>query len=230
MGVAVALLLWSVALALHGGNARRAEAEVRRAPPGYVEQLRYIGRDPLTGMATTVNDRYIAEVERAIENHGAEESIAIPPPPVSGADIEALVIPAINVGATVGRYGVDRAGRLDVPQDDRTVGWNPGYASLPGSGQSTFLAAHFEYLGRPGVFYRLSSLSAGDEVRVMLTDGSEHRYRVTSTVDYALATIDMASLLVGREGVESIVLMTCSGPPDEGNYPLRTVVLAERVR
>ena len=46
--------------------------------------------------------------------------------------------------------------------------------------------------------------------------------------DYALGAIDMGALLRGREGIESITLMTCSGPPDEGDYPLRTVVLAER--
>jgi hypothetical protein len=52
---------------------------------------------------------------------------------------------------------------------------------------------------------------------------------VTSDVDYALATIDMGALLYGREGTESITLMTCSGPPGADGYPLRTVVLAERL-
>ena len=62
-----------------------------------------------------------------------------------------------------------------------------------------------------------------------LSDGTVARYRVTSTVDYPLGSIDMGAILDGLEGRESITLMTCSGPPNEGEYPLRTVVLAERV-
>ena len=96
-------------------------------------------------------------------------------------------------------------------------------------GGATFLAAHVSYGGRPGVFARLSTLSAGDEVEIMLNDGASHRYRVTSTIEYALGTIDMGALLKGREGIESITLMTCSGPPNEGEYAFRTVVLCGRV-
>jgi hypothetical protein len=39
----------------------------------------------------------------------------------------------------------------------------------------------------------------------------------------------MGAILVGREGRESITLMTCSGPPTPEGYLERTVVLAERV-
>ena len=73
-----------------------------------------------------------------------------------------------------------------------------------------------------------STLLPGDTIEVALTDGTLHRYRVTSTVEYALGTIDMGALLHGREGIESITLMTCSGPANEGEYAFRTVVLAER--
>ena len=81
----------------------------------------------------------------------------------------------------------------------------------------------------PGVFFELSSLRGGELVVVTLSDGSERTYRVTSTVDYDLTSIDMGAILQGREGVESITLMTCSGPGDGGRYPMRTVVLAEAV-
>jgi sortase (surface protein transpeptidase) len=71
-------------------------------------------------------------------------------------------------------------------------------------------------------------LKGGDVVEIGLSDGSSHEYRVTSAVDYAMASIDMGAILKGREGVESITLMTCSGLPDEGEYQSRTVVLCER--
>lgn len=196
---------------------------------GLAEQLRYIGRDPVTGMPAPVDDRFIAAAEEDIARYGKDEREAFPPPPTTGPDVAAVQLVSLGVDARVARYGLDRFGRLDVPQDSRTVSWHPGFAGLPGTGTATFFAAHYEYLGVPGVFFRLASMAPGDEVEVTLTDGAVYRYRVTSAIDYALAVIDMGAILQGREGAESITLMTCSGPPDEGAYPLRTVVLAVRV-
>jgi LPXTG-site transpeptidase (sortase) family protein len=180
-------------------------------------------------MGSTVGDRFIAAVEESFETYYEEDREPVPPPELTGPTVVRLEIPALGVSAAVAPYGLDRAGRLDVPQDTATVGWNPGFTSTPGAGGSTFFAAHYEYLGRPGVFHELSSLRPGDEIRVTLSDGGVLRYKVTSTLDYALATIDMGAILAGREGVESLTLMTCSGPGDGGRYPLRTVVLAEAV-
>jgi hypothetical protein len=176
-----------------------------------------------------VDDVFIYENERAIERYGQDAREPVPAPPPGPVDIVAVSIPKLGLsGVKVGRYGLDAFGRLDVPQDTSTIGWNPAYCALPGEGGSTFLAAHVRYQGRAGVFARLATLAAGDEVTIGLTDGSEHRFSVTSVVDYALATIDMGALLRGREGFESITLMTCSGPENEGEFAFRTVVLAVR--
>lgn len=215
-----------------GAVGARATAAGDVAPGGanFAGALRYIGRDRITGMPSRVDDHFIVASEEAIERYGMDAREPVPPPPALGPTITAISVPALGiVDAPVGRYGLDAYGRLDVPQDTSTVGWNPAYSALPGEGGATFFAAHFEYGGVPGVFFRLSTLTAGDEVEAALDDGTRYRYRVTSTVDYALATVDMGALLRGREGIESITLMTCSGPADGGEYPLRTVVLAERI-
>ena len=206
------------------------EASAEGAQHGLAEQLRYVGRDPMTGIAAPVDDRFIAEVEKSIERYGKDEGEPVPPPPAEGTDIAWLSVPAIGIArAPIARFGLDAFGRLEVPQDAQHVGWNPAYNALPGKGGSTFFAAHFEYAGRAGVFNRLSSLKPGDTVQVGLADGSVYSYRVTSAVDYNLAAIDMGAILHGREGHESVTLMTCSGPPNADGYPQRTVVLAERV-
>jgi LPXTG-site transpeptidase (sortase) family protein len=213
-------------------GSRPAIGEASPAQVGLGARLRYIGRDTQTSMAATVNDGFIKELERSVQNYGKViENDPIPAPPLAAgqATVARVAIPALGVDAPVGRYGVDAYGRIDVPQDATTIGWNPAYTALPGSGGATFFAAHYEFAGRPGVFAKLSTLRAGDEVSVTLSDGSAFRYRVTSTVDYALGAIDMGAILHGREGVESITLMTCSGPITDGNYELRTVVLAERI-
>lgn len=209
-----------------GGGEEAAAA----SPAALAHELRYVGRDPFTGMAARVDDRFIAEVEESIERYGKDEREPVPPPPAGDVDLVRVSIPALGLAdVTVGRYGLDEFGRLDVPQDSSTIGWNPAYNDLPGEGGGTFLAAHFEYRGRPGVFNRLSAMRSGDEVSVTLSDGTIHHYRVTSVVEYELGAIDMGALLFAREGVESITLMTCSGPPSGGEYWSRTVVLAERV-
>ncbi len=216
--------------AIPGGKpAEDVVAATQSQPRDLADHLRYIGRDGATGMPAPVDDRFIAEHDEAIELYGEVEREPVPPPPVNGGDITAIRVPEIGVDASMGRYGVDKFGRLDVPQDRVTVGWNPAFSSLPGEGGSTFFAAHYEFGGVPGVFFRLSALQPGAEVEVTLSDGTVARYRVTSTVDYPLGSIDMGAILDGLEGRESITLMTCSGPPNEGEYPLRTVVLAERV-
>jgi len=217
-------------VSLSPGAAGPADA----APPapiggGIFAQLRYVGRDPATGLPASVDDRFIAEVERGVERYGKDEVQPVPPPPAGPVDVERLQVPALGVDAPVARFGLDRFGRLDVPQDARTVGWNPAYSRLPGEGGATFLAAHVEFAGAPGVFNQLSSLHPGAYLSIVLTGGTVRLYRVTSVVDYALGAIDMGALLHGREGVESVTLMTCSGPANEGEYPLRTVVLAELV-
>ncbi len=226
----LAALLLVVLLAVPLAQDRAAAAPRPSAPPapGIAELLRYVGRDQSTGLPVPVNDRFIAASERAIERYGKDAGQAVPPPPVSGTDIARVAIPRLGVDAPVARFGLDRYGRLDVPLEGRTVAWHPAYSSLPGEDGATFLAAHFEYAGVPGVFNRLGTMQPGDDVLVALTDGSSRLYRVTSVVDYALAAIDMGAILRGREGVESLTLMTCSGPANEGEYAFRTVVLAAR--
>lgn len=219
--IAVLAATWAGSPAMHA-QANRDDS--------FGGQLRYIGRDPLTGMPARIDDRFIAETERAIERYGKDPGQSVPPPPPGPVEIASITIERLGISAApVGRYGLDAYGRLDVPQDTSTVGWNPAYNDLPGEGGATFFAAHFEYAGRPGVFNRLSALLAGDTVEVTLTDGTRHRYRVTSAIEYALGTIEMGALLHGREGTESVTLMTCSGPANEGEYAFRTVVLAERI-
>ena len=196
--------------------------------PSIASQLRYIGRDPVTGAPIRVDDHFIAAVDEDYEQYGKVEREAIPAPPTGPDDLVRLQVPRLAANASVRSFGVDKFGRLDVPSDAQTVAWHPAYSQLPGSGGATFLAAHFAWAGVAGVFNRLSSLQPGDDLGVTLASGAVLTYRVTSVIDYPLTTIDMGAILAGREGLESITLMTCSGPPNEGEYPLRTVVLAVR--
>jgi hypothetical protein len=72
-------------------------------------------------------------------------------------------------------------------------------------------------------------LEPGETFSLTLDDGEVYQYVITSALDYKLGDIDMGALLHGREGMESVTLMTCSGRFVDGTYDYRTVVLAERV-
>lgn len=234
MGVphrAAAAVFAALVVALGGGGVASGVLDgAAPGPPTFAADLRYIGRDPATGLPARVDDRFLAETEEAIARYGRDAREPVPPPPPGPVDLRSVSIPALGLAdVPVQRLGLDAFGRLDVPQDTATIGWNPAYTVLPGEGGSTFLAAHYEYGGRPGVFFRLAGLQPGDTITLARSDGESFVYRAVSVVDYPLAAIDMGAVLQGREGVESVILMTCSGPPDEGNYPLRTVVIAERV-
>lgn len=226
-GAAFAFAVMAAAVAFGSASGQAAQAA---ATPSMALALRYIGRDGITGLPAPINDHFIAAAAQSIARYGKDASKPIPPPLLTGTDVSTLTIPALGIQAVpVRRYGLDAYGRLDVPQDADTIAWNPGYSALPGTGGATFFAAHFEFGGQPGVFKRLSTLKPGDTITVALTDGTRHNYSVTSAVDYSLAAIDMGAILQGREGTESITLMTCSGPPGPDGYPLRTVVLADAV-
>lgn len=210
-------------------NAQEGNAQSAVAAPSLGDELRYIGRDGATRMSAPVDDRFIARVEEDVAQYGQNPRDAVPPPPPVGPEPATLRVESLGVDAPIARLGRDPYGRLDVPQDTATVGWNPGDSGVPGTGRSTFLAAHYSYGGAPGVFYRLATLAPGSIIEVTLDDSSVYRYIVRSTLDYELGVIDMGALLAGREGVESVVLMTCSGPVVNGNHQWRTVVLADRI-
>lgn len=227
--IASGALVGFAVMSFPGGPSPASAQSSQFGAPALGAELRYIGRDPVTGMAARVDDRFIAQVEHDVERYGLDERKPVPPPERAGTEPAVLRVPDLGIDHELGRYGLDEYGRLDVPQDRITIGWHPAYSDIPGDGGATFFAAHYEYQGIAGVFFELSALKPGALVELELDDGSVHQYRVTSTIDYELGVIDMGALLLGREGTESVTLMTCSGPVRNGNYQERTVVLAERI-
>ena len=104
------------------------ETGLRQIPLGPRAVDSWLGENP---EATTPD--FIAEVERGIERYGMDETEPIPAPPAGPVDVARVRLPSLGVDAAVARYGVDRYGRLDVPQDTTTVGWNPGFTAMPGT-------------------------------------------------------------------------------------------------
>jgi sortase (surface protein transpeptidase) len=102
-------------------------------------------------------------------------------------------------------------------------------------------SAHVDYFPNiRGPFYNLHLLDAGDEVVVVMDNGTEYLYRLIRKVRYPEETIPMGDLIRPPDkpaGSEWVTLITCGGrfqPYQGGNgagqYLDRDVVVAERVQ
>jgi LPXTG-site transpeptidase (sortase) family protein len=156
--------------------------------------------------------------------------------PTPAPEIERLVIPSINVDVPVTSKVVDNDGAMPSPLTPEEVIWYdfsalPGLGGRPGEGGNTILAGHVDYRDYgPGVFWDLRDVKQGDEIRVVLADGSEYRYSAKSN-----RVVDPAAMpfteVVASTPEESLTVITCAGDfdPATNDYDLRRVVWAVRV-
>jgi len=155
--------------------------------------------------------------------------------PTPVPEIERLIIPAISVDAPVTPKAVDGDGQMPSPDGPQEVIWYdfsalPGLGGRPGAGGNTVLAGHVDYHGYgPAVFWDLRNVKQGDEITLVLGDGSEYKYTTRSNriVDPAATSFND---IVASTSEESLTVITCAGDfdPATHNYDLRRVVWAVR--
>lgn len=145
--------------------------------------------------------------------------------PEDRPDPVAVRIGDIALEAPVLAVGVDDQNQLAVPAAD-TVGWYQ-YSATPGDPGAAVLAAHVDYGGRPGAFFNLAELRAGNRIEVELSDGSVLRYRVTGNSQYDKSELP-AEELFRKDGSPVLQLVTCGGSfdPAERTYLANVVVTA----
>jgi hypothetical protein len=153
-----------------------------------------------------------------------------------------MSIPAIGVDAPVETIGLDRRGGLDAsgraplaaPVDQRKVGWFAD-GPKPGAGTGTVLTNGHTYRDGSAVFQQdfPTRVQVGQEVDLVLDNGSTCRYRITTVwrdVDAATGYPQLVADqgLYQQTGPERLFLETCSGPwlTNERRFEDITVVLA----
>ena len=170
--------------------------------------------------------------DNSSSNPVQESAEPAPTTPKTGStrkSIQKIEIPAIGVNAPVEVKSIDAAGVMQNPSSAHAVAWYD-FTSRPEDGGNAVFAGHLDYAGvGPAVFWKLGSLTSGDEVRVTLGDGSIVKYRVTG-VRSVPADAD-ASDIVASGDVAKITIITCEGSfdPASQNYNKRTIVTGERV-
>jgi LPXTG-site transpeptidase (sortase) family protein len=151
-------------------------------------------------------------------------------PRLAALDISRVVIPGIGVDAPIIVLGLLPDKTMDSPDGPEEVAWYT-FSAKPGQIGNVVLSGHLDYIDYgAAVFWRLNELRPGDEVQLILEDGTEVKYLVESVQEYDEATAPVQDI-VGPTANESITLITCSGSFDPSNlhYNRRLVVRGARV-
>ena len=141
-----------------------------------------------------------------------------------------LTIPLIGVQTKLTTLGLAADGELQVPPSYLHRGLVHGQPAARGHRLGHHRGAH-RLARRPGVFYRLPELKAGDKIYVKRADGTLAEFRVTSVQTYLkdqFPTEDVYGPVPDAE----LRLITCGGAFDDatGHYLSNIVVYATQAR
>lgn len=158
----------------------------------------------------------------------APASAAVVPAPV------AVLIPELDVSSTLMPLGLDAAGALEVPPEDRPqqAGWYRD-GVIPGQAGPAVIAGHVngrvQGVSTPGVFARLHELTVGDEVFVERSDAPRLRFEVYRVERHPKDSFPTEAVYGDVEPPRpELRLITCGGEFDRstGNYLDNTIVWA----
>jgi LPXTG-site transpeptidase (sortase) family protein len=156
---------------------------------------------------------------------GGRVTVTLPPPPVPSAPPATILIASLNVHRPVEPVGVDRAGRMNLPQNLWNAGWYDG-GPVPGAPGDAVIEGHAGYPNAPLLFANLRKLRSGDQIVIVLADGSKQLFLVNSVAVWRPGT---APADMGQPyGPPRLTLITCTGPFDDHykTYADRLVVQA----
>ncbi|HEV2033341.1 MAG TPA: class F sortase [Candidatus Dormibacteraeota bacterium] len=161
----------------------------------------------------------------------------VPKPPVAAPIVQRpiptslpvrLLVPSLNIHPPVESLGLDRFGAMDTPENIWDVGWyNVG--PVPGAPGDAVINGHAGYPGQPLIFGRLVNLQPGEQIVVVLADGSQQVFSVDSVASYPVAS--MPPGMFEPYGPPRLTLVTCDGKFNDTNktYANRLVVEASYV-
>jgi sortase (surface protein transpeptidase) len=118
-------------------------------------------------------------------------------------------IPTIGVDAGIVELDQRPDGTIEVPSDWNTPGW---YARGPAPGEAgpAVILGHLDSFTGPAVFWRLSSLQAGDVVQIDRKDGSHLTFTISRTATFNVDSFPTRDVYGTSSGPE-LRLITCGG-------------------
>ena len=130
-----------------------------------------------------------------------------------------LVIPDLDVDATVYSVGVQDDGAMVIPAEPTRVGWYQ-YGPAPDDEQgNTVIAGHVAtQKAGPGALSQLRKAEPGMRVTVTTKDGEEHEYEIAGRERIFKKALPVDEIFA-RDGDPLLVIITCGG---EYNRELRS--------
>ncbi|MFD8984702.1 class F sortase [Streptomyces sp. NPDC059564] len=150
--------------------------------------------------------------------------------PLSAAMPARIDVPAMGVQAPVIARGLDTDGAIEPPPYELpgTVGWW-GAGPAPGAAGTALMVGHVDTKSKPAVFFGLSTLKAGEKIRVARADGTVAEFTVEDVRVYERAGFDPHQAYGPRvKGRAELRLVTCGGTYDKTarQYSANVVVSA----
>jgi LPXTG-site transpeptidase (sortase) family protein len=157
------------------------------------------------------------------------------PLPPFGSEAYTMAIDKLGIDAPVETFGLDNQQVPEIPTGPnaaQVVAWY-NFSAKPGTGSNAVFAGHVTWYG-PAVFYSLTELGLGDEIRLKGADGTALTYKV-SNVFRVLATDPDARALMFGTSQDIMTILTCDGvftkDPNNhvtgGDYDHRLVIRAD---
>ena len=116
------------------------------------------------------------------------------PTPFSGT-VARLQIPRFDVDSAVEEIGLTDTNELETPANPLDSGWYTIY-DRPGWGGNAVFSAHVDwYPNIRGPFYNLAKIEAGDEIVVVMEDGTTYHYEVVRKQRYEVSNIPMGDII-----------------------------------
>lgn len=148
-----------------------------------------------------------------------------------GANQLLLAMPSIKLTAAVSSLGYERDGRTPaIPNTAWGVGWYT-FTDFPGAPGNAVFSGHVDwYTGAPAVFGRLSRVELGDDIYMVLADGTPVAYKVEREEWVTPYNADIGEIF-GITEREALTFITCGGAwdPVAKDYSHRLIVRAYRV-
>lgn len=155
------------------------------------------------------------------------------PPPPLGDNPYTMVIDKIGVDAPVEAFGLDADQVPEVPTGPdaaQIVAWY-NFSAKPGTGSNAVFAGHVTWFGE-AVFYSLTDLTAGDEVKLRGQDGTLLTYKISDVYDVDPNDPNSIQVMAGTSS-DTLTIITCGGsftntgdPVFGGEYNERLVIRA----
>lgn len=146
-----------------------------------------------------------------------------------------IKIPKINVDAGFQYNGLTSDGTMEIPNNVVDVGWFTGSVH-PGERGTSVITGHVAQirggvLTKPGVFFTLRDLRAGDTLAITNDKGESTTFIVRETRNFD-PSADATDVFTSNDNGAHLNIITCEGTwhPDQLSYSQRLVVFTDAVK